>query len=253
MPRALLLHGFAGGPESFDAFVRNLGARWACHRPYLPAHGAQPALGPSKDFREGVTDFFQALQAWLDQDSSAVHLVGYSLGARIALGLLEQHPESFLSATLIGLHPGLSTDEARESRRLNDSRWIEVLMRDGMEAFIDAWQAQPLFASQNSLPLIEINRQSAIRRANEAHALAWSFSTFGLAEMPNFLDLLKSPPVPIHLITGELDYKFRALADSVARNSTHCRVTTIENGGHNLILEQPKALARAFVEGVEHD
>ena len=49
------------------------------------------------------------------QVGASVNLVGYSLGARVALGLLASRPELVASATLVSVHPGLAL-ERRASR-----------------------------------------------------------------------------------------------------------------------------------------
>ena len=45
------------------------------------------------------------------------YLCGYSLGARVALGLLARHAHRFAGATLIGVHPGLSSPDERAAER----------------------------------------------------------------------------------------------------------------------------------------
>ena len=50
------------------------------------------------------------------KSTDAVHLVGYSMGARLALGILAEHPElwedgTIRGATLIGVNPGLEPED----------------------------------------------------------------------------------------------------------------------------------------------
>ena len=48
-------------------------------------------------------------------------------------------------------HPGLDSDAERKQRHAADERWCELLLSHGLLAFVDAWQDQPLWASQARL------------------------------------------------------------------------------------------------------
>ena len=102
----LMLHGFAGSPRSWDAVLADaqLGRRPVT--PHLPGHGDAPTIAGGFD---AVVDH---LAAALDPEPHGV--VGYSLGARLALGLAVRHPRRVERLLLVGVNPGLDDEGFRK-------------------------------------------------------------------------------------------------------------------------------------------
>jgi 2-succinyl-6-hydroxy-2,4-cyclohexadiene-1-carboxylate synthase len=231
----VLLHGFTGSAESWNEVLGRLPTREALCPPLL-GHGA-----PAPEVRT-FDDEVDRLVALFG--SKPVHLCGYSLGARLALGVLARHPERVAEATLVGVHPGLATDAERDERRKADTRFIELLETCGIEAFVDAWGAQPLFATQRSLPEGFQRRRKKQRLAHDPKGLARSLRVTGLAEMPNFRGRCREIHVPVTLLTGELDTKFSALAEELSTLFPDARSSIVPRAGHDLLLERPDLMAR---------
>jgi 2-succinyl-6-hydroxy-2,4-cyclohexadiene-1-carboxylate synthase len=175
--------------------------------------------------------------------ASETHLVGYSMGARVALGLALRNPERFTRLTLIGVNPGLEDQRARAERRAWESRWIQLLTREGIDAFADAWEALPLWQSQRALPPERLARQRAARRAHDPRGLAAALDVLGLGAMPNLWPELPRLEMPIHLIVGERDAKFSRLAERIAARAPLARIFSVPDAGHNPILEAPHEVA----------
>jgi len=224
----VLLHGFTGDPRVFDAIARGLEGRVVA--PLLPGHGPRPA--PVGSWDEEVA----RLAGWLENEEvRGAHLVAYSLGGRLGWSLLERD-DLFARATLVGVHPGLD-DPERASRRAADRRFIDLLENEGLEAFVDAWEALSLFESQRSLAPGAIAKQRGIRRSHTAIGLAGVLRSLGLAEMPR----APSPRVPVQLVMGGLDARHIALARSLDHP-----LRIVPRVGHNVVLEAPAALAEAL-------
>ena len=204
--RALLLHGFAGAPQVWDGFEGDAIA--------MPGHGAP------------LHDSWQANLDALDTRGATL-AIGYSFGARVALGLLADGRVE--RAILIGVNPGIS-DEERPARRAADARWAHLLRERGIEAFVAAWEGQPLFATQHRVPE-RLAARRARRLALAPEQLARCLETMGLAEMPDYRAVVGRAT----LIAGADDAKFLALAGD--------RVIAIPGAGHDVLLEQPEALA----------
>src|SRR5262249_49503758 len=153
-----------------------------------------------------------------------VHVVGYSMGARIALGLMVRHPELCVRATLVSGHPGLATPEARADREREDGRWAGLAER-GIAAFVDAWEQHPVLASQRSLPpaVHEAQRRRRLRRSGPA--LASALRVLGLARMPDYGPALSSVSIPVDLVVGERDERFVAIAESMRQSLRRARLT----------------------------
>ena len=67
--------------------------------------------------------------------------------------------------------------------------------------------------------------------------------TFGLATMPNYWPLLPEILVPVNLVVGSLDTKFRAVAERMLSLLPRATLTIVEGVGHNVVLERPDAVA----------
>jgi 2-succinyl-6-hydroxy-2,4-cyclohexadiene-1-carboxylate synthase len=163
----LLLHGFTGTPRCFRKLLSLLPGVEALV-PALRGHdGHEP--GPPEPFEHEVARLAECVRA---EVTERVHLVGYSLGARLGLGLLLRRPDLIASATLVGLQPGLTsrTDVALRTRR--DDEWARLLERRGIEAFVAAWERQPLFASQAKLAPEVRHAQPTERRSHPGGARA---------------------------------------------------------------------------------
>ena len=80
------------------------------------------------------------------------HVLGYSLGGRIALGFAALRPQRVRSALVDRrARPGSPTPPSARARVRADEALADELERDGLERFVDRWMALPLFASQARL------------------------------------------------------------------------------------------------------
>jgi 2-succinyl-6-hydroxy-2,4-cyclohexadiene-1-carboxylate synthase len=235
----VLLHGFTGDASSWDRVV----AHWQLHQPALselvravelPGHGAGPEVAATWD--DNVAAVGERLGAAPDD----ITAVGYSLGARVALGLLAAR--RVRRAVLVSVNPGID-DRERAARRAADARWTQLLRERGIAAFADAWQAQPLFATQSSVSPAYLAQRLAVRRAQSPESLARSLETMGLAEMPDYRPALAALAPRLELVVGALDDKFCALAASAAAAAPALRRHVVAGCGHDVPLEQPEALA----------
>jgi 2-succinyl-6-hydroxy-2,4-cyclohexadiene-1-carboxylate synthase len=243
----VLLHGFTGSPQVWQRVMDALPPAVQAFPIPLPGHGPQaPPAGDS--FETAIDALAERIR---ELGRGPFRLAGYSLGGRLALGLLLHHPKLFSGAMLIGTHPGLAADAERAERQKADEGWARLLEREGLEAFINAWEALPLFRSQQALPQVVRDRQRRQRLRNDPESLAWSLRTLGLGQMPCYLSRLEEIKQPIHLVVGEMDDKFRRLAEAMAGRLPRCRVTIIPAAGHNVKLEAPRSVAALFEEGVE--
>lgn len=238
----MLLHGFTGSPRSWDTVVSRASLRPASLRPSLFGHGPQ--------WRRVCVDSFEAEAARLAALAKSMEtprfLAGYSLGARVALGMLVANPGLFDGAVLVGVHPGLDDGETRADRRALDAERAHVLRTRGLPAFVASWEEEPMFASQRNLPDLVVERQRQIRLGHDAEGLARALEVLGLAEMPSYEQALRTLRVPITLMAGAHDRKFCDLMHHLASGSCHLVTKAVEGAGHNLLLEAPEAVALAM-------
>jgi 2-succinyl-6-hydroxy-2,4-cyclohexadiene-1-carboxylate synthase len=238
----LVLHGFTGSPKSWDFLPDQPGLRRFA--PALVGHRGADSDGSVVSFEAEVDRL-----ARLSAEASTLHVVGYSLGARLALGLALRHPLRVSRLTLISGHPGLTSEVERIERRAADERWCELLRSRGSAAFVDAWQAQPLWATQATLDEATLARKRSERLSHDPAGLVHSLRVTGLAEMPNYRHALAQIDVPLTLCAGALDAKFRSLAEQMAKAVAHAELCIVDGAGHDLLLERPEFIAEVVRRG----
>jgi 2-succinyl-6-hydroxy-2,4-cyclohexadiene-1-carboxylate synthase len=240
MTRLLALHGFTGSPASWERALAPLGGQ-----PLVPALlGHRGALG------DDAIDSFEAEVARiasLAAPHAPLHVAGYSLGARIALGLALRHRSLVSRLTLIGGHCGLASADERTERRRSDALWCDVLETRGLPAFVELWQAQTLWATQTRLAADLREAKQRERLSHTASGLARSLRALGLAEMPYYLPDLPQLAVPTILLAGGLDAKFATLAELMASQIPGSRVEIASGAGHDLLLERPQFVSQALL------
>jgi 2-succinyl-6-hydroxy-2,4-cyclohexadiene-1-carboxylate synthase len=228
-----LIHGFAGDSQAWDDVV----VAGEVVRVELPGHRA-PAVGSWDD----------ALAAVHAQVAAVDVVIGYSLGARVALGLIATGRAP--RAILIGCNPGLASAEERAARVASDAAWAALLRGRGIDAFAEAWEAQPLFATQARAPAARLAARRARRRSLDPEALARSLETMGLAAMPDYHDAIAAAAPRLHLIAGADDTRYVAIARELHARSTALGLDLIAESGHDPTLEQPEGLSRTIARAL---
>lgn len=227
------IHGFTGHPSLF--------ADLPCASLPLLGHGPDAITDDPVPFHSEV----DRLAALLPE--TPVHLVGYSLGGRLSLALALRHPERVRKLSLISASPGLKSESERFERQQADARWSRLLREVGITAFVDAWEALPLWRSQLGLSEETKARQRQQRLAHDAMQLALALDSLGLGVMPNLWPELSNLRIPVQLIVGSLDDKFYDIAKRMAEQLRKPSLRVIAGSGHNPLLEKPKRV-RALLQ-----
>jgi 2-succinyl-6-hydroxy-2,4-cyclohexadiene-1-carboxylate synthase len=230
----ILLHGFAGTRRMWDGVMTHLDRER--YRPLaldLPGHGAEASSAVSITFA-GCTE------AVLAVSPERFALCGYSMGARVALHVALAAPERVSRLILIAGSPGIEDTQEREQRRLADRRVADELEREPFADFIDRWNAQPLFA-EDPPQVGKLARED--QRRNDPRALAAVMRGLGTGEMSPLWGRMGELEMPVTILVGDRDAKFRALAGRMAGLLARNEVRLLQ-GGHRLPLESPRAVAR---------
>jgi 2-succinyl-6-hydroxy-2,4-cyclohexadiene-1-carboxylate synthase len=167
------------------------------------------------------------------------------MGARVALGFAVRHPERVASLVLVGARAGIEDPDERDARRCADEDLAARLEANGVEAFVDEWMAQPLFASLRRLGPDLLAAERRRRQHNDARELAASLRGLGPGTQPPLFASLPALQVPVLLVAGALDGRFVDLARDLARRLPQAEVCVIADAGHAVHLEQPEAFVRA--------
>jgi 2-succinyl-6-hydroxy-2,4-cyclohexadiene-1-carboxylate synthase len=235
----VLLHGFLGLPESWSEVMLGLRSAERVVRPALHGHGpADWSLGGS--FDDEIARLATSLR---EQHLVSAHVVGYSMGARLALVLAARHPELVGQLTLVGGTAGIDDDDERSARAAADLRLADVLRAGGLPAFVRNWEALPLFATQERLSADVRARHRARRLSHHAPFVAHALETLSPGRMPVMTRHLRDLDVPVTLVAGSLDPKFASIARAIAPLFPRARVEIVDGAGHDVCLERPRALA----------
>ena len=234
-PALVLLHGFTQTRQSWRRTVNELAGTYRALTPDLPGHGQ--SLHRTASF-DAVTAYLGALAP-----QTPFTLAGYSMGGRIALHAAFQLPVDRL--ILVGASPGVADPAERAQRKAQDDALADRIEQIGVEAFAKEWGEQPLFAGQ---PERVRNAAYADRLRNTPHGLANALRGLGTGVMEPLWDRLEQLTIPVTLITGERDEKFRTLAGAMQQRLPNATHVVIPNAGHAAQLEDPQAVARAIYQ-----
>lgn len=229
-PALVLLHGFTGCKEFWAPLAERWAADWDVWAPDLPGHG-ESALPTG-----GLAEAAKTLASEMPPSAT---VVGYSLGGRLALHLATQHPERVSRLVLVGASAGLETEEARAQRRADDARWVRMLRHEGLDAFLTAWEALPLFAGHRQAPPARQDWLRSLRERQTAEGLARSLETFGLGEQASLHEDVTTLLVPTWWVAGAKDEKFWAIAEAMAARMPAGRAIAVAGSGHNVPFERP--------------
>ena len=236
----LLLHGFSGDHASWSSLTEDLREKYQIIAPDILGHGASDAPRDAADYRMGAVA--ADIVDLLDQLSCRrCHLLGYSMGGRLALNLALSYPDRFSSLILESASPGLARAMERDARRQRDEALADKIEARGVDWFVDYWERLPLWASQARLPADVLAAQRTSRRRNRPVGLANSLRGMGGGAQPSHWIDLPRLQLPTLLIVGQADAKFVRINRAMARGIPRSTLEMISRAGHNTHLEDPAA------------
>lgn len=235
----LLLHGFTGSAASWEALLPQLATRQRIIAPDLIGHGHSAV--PADTTRYTMPHCVADLLALLDVlQIEQVAVLGYSMGGRVALHLAMAAPQRVRALILESASPGPDDPNERAARIQSDAALADSIERDGIAAFVTAWEKLPLFASQSTLPTAVQDHRRKQRLQNRALGLANSLRGMGAAQPEPLWEHLNSLTIPTLLLVGELDVKYCAIAQRMAAQLPAARLVVVPAAGHTIHLEQPE-------------
>lgn len=189
--------------------------------------------------------------SFVDTAASLAHgsatYVGYSQGGRLALQLALDRPDLAQRLVLVSASPGIADAAARSARRDDDARLGQAIAREGVDAFLERWLAQPMFAT--------LSRERAglddRRAANSVDTLTQQLRVLGQGSQPSNWERLDELAMPVLLIVGALDLKYVEIAHRMADVIRDVHVEVIADAGHACHLEQPDQFAHLLVSWLD--
>jgi 2-succinyl-6-hydroxy-2,4-cyclohexadiene-1-carboxylate synthase len=234
-PDVVLLHGFTHTGASWDPVVAALGERYRACAPDIRGHGSATDRVPATI--EGV------LHDVVAAAPGRCTLVGYSMGGRIALHAALGLPGRVDRLVLIGASPGIADAAEREARRQSDERLAREIEASTIEQFATRWAQTPVLAGQ---PPAVADAVHADRLRNDPAGLARALRGLGTGALGSVWDRLPEIGMPVTLVVGDRDEKFRAIAADMAAGLPRAEIVVVPGTGHAVHLEAPDAVARVI-------
>jgi 2-succinyl-6-hydroxy-2,4-cyclohexadiene-1-carboxylate synthase len=247
-PPVLFLHGFTGRGADWRPFLRAVHeAGHATINLDLLGHGRSDA--PSDPAAYAIERQAAAVASILRKLGAAPAIVvGYSMGARIALRITATEPSVVSGLVLESPSAGIADPDERASRLAADRALADRLEHDGLEAFLRAWEANPLFAGEHRLSQ---RRRDAIHRARataRVAGLAGSLRGAGQGAMEPLHDRLRAIRAPTLVIAGGLDPAGAARALAIADSIPTADLLTLTERGHAPHREAPATFRRILID-----
>ncbi len=200
--------------------------------PDLRGHGVAGERRPA-DLTGVMADMSELL-------SEPCLVAGYSMGGRLALHLALHRPDAIDRLVLIGASPGLADATEREARRQQDERLAETIEDSSIQAFALRWAQTPVLAG---LPPDVAERVHRDRLRNTPAGLAAALRGLGTGALAPLWERLGELTMPVTLVVGERDHRFRAIAREMARSIPQSEVVVVAGAGHAVHLEAPARIA----------
>jgi 2-succinyl-6-hydroxy-2,4-cyclohexadiene-1-carboxylate synthase len=230
----VLLHGFTQTGRLWGPFGEILARDHTLIAIDLPGHAG------SDEVRADLpTTADLVRQAVATSGGEPCDLLGYSLGARVALHVATGTDLEIRRLVLIGATGGMEDPAARARRRESDDATAAALEASGdVDAFITRWVSGPMFAG------LADAAQTAERRRNSAAGLASSLRLAGAGTQEPLWDRIPNLAVPLLALAGTDDDRFAAHAFRLAGTATAGVASLIPGGGHAVHLAQPDVVGR---------
>ncbi len=182
-----------------------------------------------------LTDFAKALNADASGEvfrGSGRALLGYSMGARMALHSLLENGHPWQAAVIVSAHAGLENETDRAARRAHDAEWASRALTGNWQQFLDAWNAQPVLANTTIR-----DPQASGRLMQRRREIARSFVDWSLGAQAPLWDRLGDISVPVLWVVGENDPKFSALAQRACALMPNATLAIAPSVGHRVPWE----------------
>ena len=234
-PRLVALHGFTQDASLWAPLAPWLTRDRELCSVDLPGHGKSTGL--SMDLAQAADAVAQLAE------TGPIDLVGYSLGARVALLSALAHPTDLRRLVLISGTAGIDDQDERMLRRHSDEALADDLEASGdLAGFLDNWLATPMFAALGDAAGLEA------RLSNTPHGLADSLRRMGTGTMTPCWESLANVSIPVLVLAGSQDTKFVNLAERLVAGLPNAELAVIAGVGHACHLEAPERVGALIDE-----
>ncbi len=168
---------------------------------------------------------------WPHSPTEGDVLLGYSMGGRLALDLLQK--ERFDKAIIVSA--GLNAPD--DARRVRDAEWARRFESGEWSSLMRDWNAQPVFGGHT----LERREEDYDRRELARQLREWS-----PAVLPP--PRLEAIDIPVLWIAGERDAKYVEIARTAVARLPRAELWICPAAGHRVPWEQPEAFVSRIRE-----
>ncbi len=237
----VLLHGYCGSRQYWDAVVPLLSAEYDVVVPDLRGHGESPAPEQQIYSMEQLADDTVAL---LDRLGIAqAYVIGHSLGGYATLALAERHPDRLLGFGLVHSTSLPDTDAGKEGR----IKAADQIRMTGIQPFVDGLIPK-LFAQEHQ------QRPDIVKQIAHAKEIGYGTSTqgaigcaMGMRERPDRTHVLQQTQLPVLLLAGERDEVIPPARRFPVEARPNIMTATLPETGHMSMMEDPAASAQVLL------
>lgn len=221
-PPLILLHGLFGQARNFGAVQKRLAARFRVLALDLRNHGASPHM-PGMGYAALAADVAETLAA---HGMQAAHLVGHSMGGKVAMRLALDHPELVTRLIVADIAP---VDYASAFHG-----YIQAMLALDLVPGLTRMAAAAALTPAVTDPAV---RQFLLQNLEFGAAPRWRIGlaeiAAGLAEIERWPPTTSTYAGPTLFIAGERsDYIRPEQRDPIRALFPHARFVTLKNAGH---------------------
>ncbi len=234
-PAVVLIHGFLENSTMWKRFVSDFSQRNRVILIDLPGHGKSECFG----YTHTMEEMAGCVEAVLKQlKIRKVKLVGHSLGGYVALAFADLFPDKTKGICLF-----FSTTRADSPQKKKDRTRAINVVKENHKSFIRV--AFPMLFRSKFRKLKKKEIKTAKLKALQTSKQGIIASLEGMKKRPSREILLKFPPYPIHIISGERDpiISVKTMQQQMTRSENVTGVV-LKEPGHMGHIEAPEECLR---------
>ncbi len=248
----ILLHGFSGSAEDWLPFLNSLDETITAVALDLVGHGKSSSPKEEKYYSaDSISAQIKRLYEVLGFRKAII--IGYSMGGRATLAFTTKFPELVSGLVLESTSFGIEDKKEKQLRTKQDEELAKFILESKIEDFVNHWLSLPIFETLKNLPVEKFTELKKAKLINSEIGLANILKGFSTGKMPYFLNFKILADIPILLIAGEKDLKYKKGNEKAAKRLPNSTNVVVENAGHNVHLEKPKEfiiLTKFFLEKI---
>lgn len=235
-PLVFCLHGFLGSPSDWQFLMGPNSDLYEfvfvdyTHEAFLDP--SQPLISWGQNFNKYAMSF---------GEDRTRHIIGYSLGGRLALHAIREKPDMWSKAILISTHLGFEQDQQKQARMKTDFMFAEKIEKANWNHVMSDWNKQ--FQDKG----LEPSREDLEK---ERKTLSTVLKNWSLGFQYNFKENIAAWPVQQMWVAGGADSKYLEILESIPAVA-NIQKKVVPESSHRVLFEQPEILKQQIEQFLE--